>query len=178
MIRLYKSVVFRNRLILHILKGHLNWRCDNNKVPVKRRQAVRVNNWQELCYHQKIQNLCIYLIGYDIQAKWYCLGSRFSLVLLAATLHQDLRLTVDIWRVTHLFSQINIVFADTASTGRQISDDILLESAFSWQLVVSWILIQIKLKAIAMDPIGSSDNGSTRHWPPGSLHTLGAGGHI
>ena len=26
--------------------------------------------------------------------------------------------------------------------------------------------------------IGSSDNGSTRYWPPGSLYTLWAGGHI
>ena len=26
-------------------------------------------------------------------------------------------------------------------------------------------------------PMGSSDNGSTRYWPPGSLHTLGTSGH-
>ena len=26
--------------------------------------------------------------------------------------------------------------------------------------------------------IGSSDSGSTRYWPPGSQHTLGAGSHI
>ena len=29
-----------------------------------------------------------------------------------------------------------------------------------------------------IDPIRSSDNDSTSLWPPGSLHTLGADGHI
>ena len=37
---------------------------------------------------------------------------------------------------------------------------------------------RIKTIYIKHTVIGSRDNDSTRYWPPGSLHTLGAGGHI
>ena len=40
------------------------------------------------------------------------------------------------------------------------------------------ILIQISPKYVPKSPIRSSDNDSTGFWPPGSLHTLGADGHI
>ena len=40
------------------------------------------------------------------------------------------------------------------------------------------ILIQVFLNCVPMIRIGSNNNGNTRYWPPGSLHTLGAGGHI
>ena len=40
------------------------------------------------------------------------------------------------------------------------------------------ILIVISLKFVPKGPIRSSDNDSTDFWPPGSLHTLGADGHI
>ena len=40
------------------------------------------------------------------------------------------------------------------------------------------ILIKISLKFVSGCPIRSSDNDSTGLWPPGSLHTLGADGHI
>ena len=36
----------------------------------------------------------------------------------------------------------------------------------------------VDCKWLYFDSIGSSDNDSTGLWPPGSLHTLGADGHI
>ena len=41
-----------------------------------------------------------------------------------------------------------------------------------------WILIKNSLKFVPKGPIRSSDNDSTGFWPPGSLHTMGADGHI
>ena len=40
------------------------------------------------------------------------------------------------------------------------------------------ISIQISLKFVPRSSIRSSDNDSTGFWPPGSLHMLGADGHI
>ena len=40
------------------------------------------------------------------------------------------------------------------------------------------ITIQISLKFVPRGSIRSSDNDSTGFWPPGSLHMLGADGHI
>ena len=37
---------------------------------------------------------------------------------------------------------------------------------------------QIHFNFISSELIRSSDNDSTGFWPPGSLHTLGADGHI
>ena len=42
---------------------------------------------------------------------------------------------------------------------------------------VTWLYFQIHL-AQPRFSIRSSDNDSTGFWPPGSLHTMGAGGHI
>ena len=40
------------------------------------------------------------------------------------------------------------------------------------------VLVSVKRKQMQLASIRSSDNASTGFWPPGSLHTLGADGHI
>ena len=47
---------------------------------------------------------------------------------------------------------------------------------WAWLWVTTWISNCINVKQ--WDIIRSSDNDSTGFWPPGSLHTLGADGHI
>ena len=50
---------------------------------------------------------------------------------------------------------------------------IAFSHTFSWKKVLLWCS-----NFVPNGAIGSSDNGSTSYWPPGSLHTLGTGCHI
>ena len=68
-----------------------------------------------------------------------------------------------------IFMQIPLKYV----SGEPIENKLSLDQVMSWNQTGHKPNTCIKYK-----PIRSSGNDSTGFWPPGSLHTLGADGHI